>query len=97
MRNWRTSKIALISLFSVVLAGVAVAPEFTYVPPQQVVYWTPPAGFGAVAPWEPPTEFSAPPESWQPPTGYEKTSQPWSPPKGWESPTKQWEPIKEWR
>ncbi|MCU0640834.1 MAG: hypothetical protein MUC35_01955 [Candidatus Margulisbacteria bacterium] len=78
-------------LFLIVLIAVtatlvtAEAPEFKYVPPEQVVYWTPPPEFGAVA------------QSWEPPPGFEKTAGPWAPPEGWGEPPKAWESAPEWR
>ena len=68
------------------IAGLALAqaPEFTYQPPQEVAYWTPPAGFGEVA------------QTWNPPPQYKWTGQTWAPPKGWKGPTTPWAPPAGW-
>jgi hypothetical protein len=61
----------LLALAGGLSAASGEAPEFRYVPPQEIVYWTPPPEFGETA------------RGWEPPAGYEKTSQPWAPPAGW--------------
>jgi hypothetical protein len=61
---------------------VSEAPEFTYAPAQQTIFWAPP------------TEFVAPADTWKPPAGYEKYAQPWSPPEGWQQPSP-WAPPQE--
>jgi hypothetical protein len=100
MGNWPANKLILLLLLILIgglTAGAANAPEFTYAPPQQVVYWMPPAGFGVVAgQWEPPPEYSAPAASWSPPAGYEK-GQPWAPPRGWEEGPTEWDTAPQWQ
>lgn len=75
-------------LVFVILVGtilLAEAPEFTYLPPQQVVYWTPPAEFGEAA------------KTWTPPPEVKWTAQPWAPPPGFVAPEKAWEPPEEFK
>jgi hypothetical protein len=64
---------------------IAAVRGFNFIPPQQAVYWNPPADFGEVAAG-----------GWEPPTGYEKTEQPWTPPAGFTAPPKGWEPPSGW-
>jgi len=63
---------------------VAETRDFSFIPPQQVLYWSPPTQFGEVS------------KQWFPPPGYEKTEQPWAPPKGFATPPKGWEAPKGW-
>jgi len=58
-------------------------PEFKFIPPQAVVYWSAPPEFGPI-----------PAREWKPPRGYEKYAQPWSPPDWWGEPG-QWTPPPE--
>ena len=78
------------------LVTAAQAPEYTHIPPQQVVYWAPPAGFGEVATWSPPLEYKWEGGPWQPPEGWVAPTRPWTPPEGWGVP-KKWEAVPEFR
>lgn len=72
----------IIIIFSGLLAVAAEAPEFTYAPPQQVAYWSPPA------------EYQWTGQSWQPPKGFAAPTEPWSAPEGWGQP-QEWAPPPE--
>ena len=81
-------RISLFLILALAWSGastVAAVRGFNFIPPQQVVYWNPPADFGEVAAG-----------GWEPPAGYEKTEQPWAPPAGFTAPPKGWEPPKGW-
>jgi hypothetical protein len=83
-------------IFSGMLVTAAQAPEYTHIPSQQVVYWTPPAGFGEVATWSPPEGYKWEGGPWQPPEGWVAPTRPWTPPEGWGVP-KKWEAVPEFR
>jgi hypothetical protein len=86
----------LIVLSGGLLATAAQAPEFTYLPPQQTVYWTPPPGFGEVVTWVPPQEYQWEGGTWQPPKGWVAPTKPWAAPEGWGEP-QPWEAPPEFR
>jgi len=52
--------------------------NFTYLSPQQAIYWTPTANFAPAR------------EQWSPAAGQVKIAQPWSPPPGFKAPTEVW-------
>jgi len=83
--NKRKILITFILLLMVMGLGWAIneAPVFRYLPPQPVVYWSPPPEFGLI-----------PAREWRPPPGYEKYAQAWSPPDWWGEPG-QWSPPPE--
>ena len=82
--NKKTLLITLVILFIIGGQGKGSGPEFTFVPPQQMIYWTPPP------------EFAAPGMEWKPPPGYEKYAQPWKAPDWWEQP-QEWTPPSEFQ
>jgi hypothetical protein len=84
-----TKKEIIIVLIALFLAGgayltAAQVRNFSFVPPQRVVYWTPPHQFGKVA------------SGWEPPAGYEKTAHAWAPPEGFSAPPDTWQAPEGW-
>jgi hypothetical protein len=94
--NKRATAVLLIVLASGLLATAAQAPEFTYLPPEQAVYWTGPADFGATGSWAPPPEYQWTGGNWQPPPGWVAPTTAWAPPTGWGEPQR-WETPPEFR
>lgn len=87
--------ILLASLSLIAIRGDhALADEraFTYLPPQEVVYWSPPGGPAEKALiWEPPAGYDKAAQAWIPPQGFTAPSAVWKPPQGWEG-VPEWQP-----